>query len=79
MTKRIIGVVLFDQFEMLDVFGPLEMFGVLLDAFEIRMLAEQSGSVASTPSPRPWTSYVSRGLRALKSEPHPRERASKPL
>ena len=52
MTRRIIGVVLFDQFEMLDVFGPLEMFGGVPDAFEIRMLAEHPGSVASTQGPR---------------------------
>ena len=49
---RSIGVVLFDQFELLDVFGPLEMFGVLHKSFEIQMLAEQSGTVASTQGPR---------------------------
>lgn len=52
MTKRNIGVVLFDQFELLDVFGPLEMFGVLHKSFEIHMLAEQSGTVASAQGPR---------------------------
>ena len=52
MTKRSIGVVLFDQFELLDVFGPLEMFGVLRKSFEIHLLAERSGTVASAQGPR---------------------------
>jgi len=52
VVKRNIGVVLFDQFELLDVFGPLEMFGVLPKSFEIHLLAEQPGTVASTQGPR---------------------------
>jgi hypothetical protein len=27
--SRSVGVVLFDRFELLDVFGPLELFGAL--------------------------------------------------
>ena len=48
MAKRSIGVVLFDQFELLDVFGPLEMFVVLPKSFEIHMLAEEPGEVATS-------------------------------
>ena len=48
---RTIGVLLFPEFELLDVFGPLEMFG-MLDDFAIRLVAEQDRSVASTQGPR---------------------------
>jgi putative intracellular protease/amidase len=48
---RTIGVLLFPEFELLDVFGPLEMFG-MLDEFEIRLVAEQERFVASTQGPR---------------------------
>ena len=34
-SPRRITVVLFDRFELLDVFGPLELFGILPDRFEI--------------------------------------------
>ena len=30
-SKRTLGVVLFNSFELLDVFGPLEMFGLAAD------------------------------------------------
>jgi len=33
-----IGVVLFPGFELLDVFGPLEMFGVLREEFDILLM-----------------------------------------
>jgi putative intracellular protease/amidase len=48
---RTIGVLLFPEFELLDVFGPLEMFG-MLDEFEIRLVAERERTVASTQGPR---------------------------
>ena len=48
---RTIGVLLFPEFELLDVFGPLEMFG-MLDEFSIRLVAEKERSVASTQGPR---------------------------
>jgi len=41
MTKRLsLAVVLFEGFELLDVFGPLEMFGLLPEQFEIFLVAE---------------------------------------
>jgi len=49
---RTIGVVLFPQFELLDVFGPMEMFGVLPEQFSIRMLGPSTDPVASTQGPR---------------------------
>ena len=47
-----IGVVLFDEFESLDVFGPIEMFGMLPGNFEICMVAENSGQIASRQGPK---------------------------
>jgi transcriptional regulator GlxA family with amidase domain len=48
---RTLGVLLFDQFELLDVFGPLEMFG-MLDDFAIRLISEQAPVIASAQGPR---------------------------
>ena len=33
--KRTCGAVVFADFELLDIFGPLEMFGVLTEHFDI--------------------------------------------
>lgn len=53
MSKlRSIGVVVFDEFELLDVFGPLEMYGMAPESFEIHMVAEKAGTVASKQGPR---------------------------
>jgi putative intracellular protease/amidase len=46
-----IGVVLFPGFELLDVFGPLEMFGVLRDEFDIVLIGPAVGPVASAQGP----------------------------
>ena len=51
-TRRSIGVVLFDEFELLDVFGPLEMYGMAPESFEIHMIAEKAGTVASKQGPK---------------------------
>ena len=48
------GAVLFEEFELLDVFGPLEMFGLLRDRVEIVMLGMQTGAVRSAQGPRAW-------------------------
>lgn len=49
--KKKLGMVLFDGFELLDVFGPLEMFGMLKDRVEIVMIAEKAGPVRSGAGP----------------------------
>ena len=49
---RTVGVVLFPRFELLDVYGPMEMLGNLPDEFSIRMLGPEGDSVASTQGPR---------------------------
>ena len=51
-SKRTIGVVLFEDFELLDVFGPLEMFGMAADHFEIRLISQHGGVVASRQGPK---------------------------
>ena len=51
-SKRTLGVVLFESFELLDVFGPLEMFGLAADHFEIRLISESGGVVASRHGPK---------------------------
>ena len=50
--QRTIGVVLFEGFELLDVFGPLEMFGLAAEHFEIRLISETGGVVASRQGPK---------------------------
>ncbi len=46
-----VGAVLFEGFELLDVFGPLEMFGMLKERATITMLAEKPGLVRSAQGP----------------------------
>ena len=52
-----IGVVLFDEFELLDVFGPLEMYGMapgmdMTLALIARLLGEDAAEQVAT-----WTEY----------------------
>ena len=51
-TLRTLGVVLFPGFELLDVYGPLEAYGHLPEAFRIVQVAAQAGPVASAQGPR---------------------------
>ena len=52
MTRtRRLGAVLFQGFELLDYYGPLEMFGCLGDELEILVLAETDAPVASSAGP----------------------------
>ena len=58
MTNKLsIGVVLFPDFELLDVFGPLEMFGLLPEHFDIHLLAEAGALVSSKQGPRSAVDY----------------------
>jgi putative intracellular protease/amidase len=50
--KKKLGMILFEGFELLDVFGPLEMFGMLKDRVEIVMIAEKAGPVRSGAGPQ---------------------------
>ena len=48
---KTIGAVIFPGFELLDLFGPLEMFGMLEDTPSIRMVAATMDPVASRQGP----------------------------
>ena len=52
-SQRRIGALLFPDFELLDIFGPLEMFILLQErgAVEIVMIAQQPGPVSSVCGP----------------------------
>lgn len=47
--SRRLGAVLYPGFELLDLYGPLEMFGCLGRELRIETVAERPGPVASTP------------------------------
>jgi transcriptional regulator GlxA family with amidase domain len=50
--KRTVAALLFTGFELLDIFGPLEMFGVLSDHFEVVTIGEHAEPIASAQGPR---------------------------
>jgi transcriptional regulator GlxA family with amidase domain len=52
MAQKTLGVLLFPEFELLDVFGPLEAFGHAKDFFRIVTVAERPGPVTSAQGPR---------------------------
>ncbi|MCB1096633.1 MAG: DJ-1/PfpI family protein [Verrucomicrobiae bacterium] len=47
-----VGAVIFPGFEMLDLYGPLEMFGLAGDGFQIRIVSESGEPVESSHGPR---------------------------
>jgi putative intracellular protease/amidase len=57
--KKTIGALLFDRFELLDVFGPLEAWGILSSssAYRIVTTAENAGPVTSSHGPRAVADY----------------------
>jgi putative intracellular protease/amidase len=55
-TKRL-GVILYPDFELLDVFGPVEMFGNLIGQVEVTMVGERAGTVRSAQGPSVVTEY----------------------
>ena len=48
---RTLGAVLYPQFELLDLYGPLEMFGSVGPEIEIVTVAQHAGPVASAQGP----------------------------
>lgn len=60
VKKRTVAVVLFEGFELLDVFGPVELLSVLPDHFTIVMLGPTGEPVASYQGTRivPDTAYT---------------------
>jgi putative intracellular protease/amidase len=51
-TVRTLGAVLYEDFELLDLYGPLEMFGNLGPELRIATVAEQPGPVRSAQGPQ---------------------------
>jgi transcriptional regulator GlxA family with amidase domain len=49
--SRHIATVLFEGFELLDVFGPLEIFGMLPDRFTMSLVGPNAGPVRSSHGP----------------------------
>jgi putative intracellular protease/amidase len=49
--KLRVGALLFEEFELLDLFGPLELFGLLRDRVEIVVVGERAGAVRSNQGP----------------------------
>jgi transcriptional regulator GlxA family with amidase domain len=59
MTEQVkrLGVILYPDFEVLDVFGPVEMFGNLTGQVEVIMVGERAGTVRSAQGPSVVTDY----------------------
>jgi putative intracellular protease/amidase len=47
-----VGAALFEGFELLDIFGPLELFGLADPPASLVMLAERPGPIASSMGPQ---------------------------
>lgn len=54
---KTMGVLLFPDFESLDVFGPIEMFGKLNDKIKIILISEQQGLIQSVHGQHVMTEY----------------------
>lgn len=52
IRSRHIATVLFEGFELLDVFGPLEIFGMLPEQFTMSLVGPLAGPVRSSHGPR---------------------------
>ena len=52
IRSRHISTVLFEGFELLDVFGPLEIFGMLPDRFTMSLVGPTAGPVRSSHGPK---------------------------
>ena len=61
--KLTVGGLLFPRFELLDIFGPLELFGMLPDQVEIVMLGSDVGPVISAQGP---SAVIEQTLSATK-------------
>ena len=64
MTRRRIGALVFDGFEMLDLYGPLEMFAMHPDAIEIVAVAETDApqKASGGPATQPDATLASGGM-----------------
>lgn len=51
-TSRTLGIVLYGGFELLDVYGPAEVFGNVGPRLKVVMVAQQAGPVKSAQGPK---------------------------
>ena len=49
---KILGAVLYENFELLDLYGPLEMFGDIVPDLKIVTVAEQLRAIRSAAQSR---------------------------
>ena len=52
-----LGAIFYNDFELLDAYGPLEMFGALGDEIEIVTIAERAGPISSSAGPKTIADY----------------------
>ncbi|MFC9979043.1 DJ-1/PfpI family protein [Gordonia sp. NPDC127522] len=64
IPARNVAVVLYDGFELLDVFGPVEILSVLPEHFQITMVSAESGLIASSQGTRVETTHSLSGPEA---------------
>lgn len=64
LSIQTLGILLFPGFETLDVFGPLQMFGMLPDKIRIAMISQTQGLIQSTHGQRVMTDF------SLETAPH---------
>ena len=55
--QKILGAILFEDFELLDLYGPLEMFGNIGPELKIITIAEATGPVKSAQGPSTVAEY----------------------
>lgn len=65
VNKLKLGMVVFDGFQLLDVFGPLEMFGHLRDKVDILMIGQHHGVVKSSAGPSVVIDFTLDEIQAL--------------
>ena len=68
-TQRTLGAIFYDKFELLDNYGPLEMFGSVGPELRIVTVAEKAGPVASVQGPQTRRRVRLRRLSAAGSDP----------
>jgi hypothetical protein len=56
---RTLGAILYPDFELLDLYGPLEMFGSLGESLRIVTVSQEPGPVRSAQGPRRWRATAS--------------------
>src|SRR5215207_6798225 len=54
---RTLGTVLYENFELLDVYGPLEMFGSIGPELRLVTIAQTAGAVTSAQGPQTVAQY----------------------